>query len=262
MPPVYGTSGYTLADILGRGPAPTTGFIDRGTAQSRYNRGLMTSGITPFLQSYLQQQFDPLYGAYSMMVPPQTDAASTAPGFVQSIRDYAGLGDYNPYPYTASGDIMGQGRTARGVVQREAGRLADLMGTSARGTTQISNPDYAKFLANNPGWAAMSDADKAESGLTPPPAEIDVQTGGTWTDPDNTGSSVFKPFEDADRLQFDRYMDNPMEQYRAARTGASFGVHPLFRGGTQSALRRLFESMGGEEMGTPFLSAAKAAGYF
>jgi hypothetical protein len=287
MPPIYNSPGYSLQDILGRGPTPTTGFIDRGTAQSRYNRGLMTSGIAPFLQAYLQQQFDPLYGAFSMMQKP-TGGSNDFAGFVDQITkgnlaNYTQRGRmerinpaYAPFveEYPDWDEMTDQQRqaqadranplikppeflrqTGRERLQQKASNLADMMGTAQRGIVTRPNPAYSQFMDLH-GWDDLSDTEKTELGLTPPPETVDVQTGGTYQD------GVFTQFEPGKRFQYDRYMDNPREQYNAALTGAGFGVHPLFRGGTQSALRRLFESMGGEEMGTPFLSAAKAAGYF
>jgi hypothetical protein len=275
MPPIYNSPGYSLQDILGRGPTPTTGFIDRGTAQSRYNRGIMGSGIAPFLQAYLQQQFDPLYGAFSMMQAP-VGGSNDFPGFVEQLSagDLANytqqgrmlrtnpaytqfleahpdwtVGGNNPPEHTPPDSTLFQ--TGRERLQQKARGLADMMGTAQRGIVTRPNPAYSQFMDINPTWTVGD-----ESGLEAPPETVDVQTGGTYQD------GVFSPFKPGKRFQYDRYMDNPLEQYRAASTGATFGVHPLFRGGTQSALRRLFESMGGEEMGTPFLSAAKAAGYF
>jgi hypothetical protein len=207
-PPIYGTPGYTMRDILAAGTQPTTGWSDRDTAQDRYNRALSSSGITPFMQKYLANQFDPMYGAFRMMVDPQLAESGDVPGFVQALTHANAGSTVLPWQRSYEGSDWPH-------VGGEPGAFVD------RGVQDMGN--YLGEL--------MATADPN----------------------DLTGDAL---------LQYNRYKGNPVEQLQAASAGATYGVHPMFRGGTQTALRRLFESMGGEEMGTPFLTAARAAGYF
>lgn len=183
-----------LRGFLQQAPAPTTGFIDRDTAQARWRaaiagaRGAGAGGTTPFMERYLQSQFDPLYRQFSLMTPGFLGEEEESPiGFMQSIR---------------AGDT-----------KLPMGSVRDDMRTRVR--------QYANWL------------------------------GGTSA-----------PKAGEEQVQFDRYFQNPEEQRQAAFSGATAGVHPLFRSGTVTALNRLYDELGGEEMDTPFLTAAKAAGYF
>jgi len=216
-----------LQDIFSRGPAPTTGFISRATAQDRFNRAISAGGLTPFLESYLRNQFDPLFGAFSLTVPGASEAEGGPLGFAEVLRS----GAFNPFLTGGTNPQIGQ--TARQSIQGRAGGLADLLSSTRTG--QVANPAFDPSVEGSPQF-------------------IDV--GGRDV------NGTFEPLTGNELLDFNRFSGSPAEQFNAALTGSTFGVHPLFRGGTATALRRLFDQLGGEETGTPFLSAARTAGFF